>query len=345
MVALLLALLVTQGASTVLPYPWQAGAGDFVLINGQRCSLLFWDTSIPAEALLEERERQALEELRREIQEKWEGAEPEVQRELVKRYLTFQASARSGKFLLEQARSYHYQHLRVACGKSVVRGAFLLFPQMAGFALVTFYEPTAASIVVVSYMPNSKKMVEEIKAFWEAYGAELEKLDPEESGDENVLPEEVRSALKEFQKRQEQGKKARITFTDVNGILLPGCPTECPPGAFPAAWGNLTTEERLAFSALLGLLARAGGEDSWECFGLSPKLFGMDFLWPKELGENPVAGFQGKLTPIHPGPLPITFSRPEASLARELFGRENWELPALEGELKDVLKALRRAVR
>lgn len=54
--------------------------------------------------------------------------------------------------------------------------------------------------------------------------------------------------------------------------------------------------------------------------------------------------FQGHLSRLTPGPLSRTFTRPDAAVARDLFGREDWEPSQLDGQLKDVVRAIRTAL-
>lgn len=234
-----------------------------------------------------------------------------------------------------------YQHVRVACGESVVRSDFALFPHAAGYALVAYYPPTNAHLVFVDYAPKAKEVAEDLAAFVEAYWDDLNQARSEEE-----LPRPFRNALqaprKEAQQRLEKG---RIRFTDFNGIYLPGCPGRCPPGTLAEAWSRLAAEERRAFAPLLGLLVRVGANPGPLIEKESFMLHGTETGWPEEFGDKPVGPLEGRLTSLSPGTLPFsTFARPDAAVARHLFGPENWEPPLLDGKLRDVIKAIRKAV-
>ncbi len=73
---------------------------------------------------------------------------------------------------------------------------------------------------------------------------------------------------------------------------------------------------------------------------------------PGRTGSSPLAlrtvtygPLEGHLSRLTPGPFRRTFTRPDAAVSRDLFGREHWEPPILKGQLKDVLEAIRKALR
>ncbi len=340
MTILLLALLAAQSSATVLPYPGVWARGELGLIDGRRCSLFLWDGAAVAASLLDTNEREVLAQLRQEIAQQWQEGDRPAQAGLLRRYLDLMQAPNQRSFAPLQLRRLTYQHLRVACGETVVRSGFVLFPHAAGYALVAYYSPTNAHLILVDYAPKAKEVAEDATAFLEAYRSELEQASSEEE-----LPRAVRGAWAEHQKRQQRLEKGRIRFTDFNGIYLPGCPGKCPPGTLADAWSRLAAEERLAFAPLLGLLARAAANPG-ELSGRSGLvLFGTEAAWPEEFGDNPVRPLEGSLARLTPGPIPSTFTRPDAAVARDLFGREDWEPPSLDGKLHDVIKAMRRALR
>lgn len=340
MTRLALLLFAAQASAPLLPYPGVVVTGEFKTADGSRCTLLVWDGGAVAVSLLGTSEREAFENLRKEIQQRWEGGDRrEVQAPLLRRYLDLMQPSDKRGFAPLALRKLTYQHVRVACGESVVRAGFALFAQGAGFALVASYPATGATIVLVDHLPRAKEVAQEAQAFFETYREELEKASAEED-----LPRPVRNALAGLTRQRQRAERGRIRFVDFNGHYLPGCPEECPEGALKHAWSQLEPEERRAFAPLLGLLARAGGEPG-SMAGAGAILLGTPAAWPEELGTNPVGGLEGELVKLTPGPLPKTFSRPSPIVARDLFGREDWQPPLLEGQLKDVIKAMRKAVR
>ncbi|MGQ9836042.1 MAG: hypothetical protein ACUVRQ_08720, partial [Thermoanaerobaculaceae bacterium] len=337
-----LVLLVAQAAAPPFPYPGKVAAGEVELADGRTCSLLFWAGDPIAVSLLEKSEKEALASLLREVQEQWGDEVPfRVEAGWVKRYLTLSWPGGRPSVMPLSMRFMKYQHLRLACGETLVRGNFLFFAQAAGFALVAYHQPTNAYLVLVNYLPKAQEWAEDMEAIVKAYRGELEKVKSE--AEQEKLPKEVRQSLNEYRKRQEQRERGRIRFVDLNGLYLPNCPGQCPPGSLADAWSRMGVEERKAFAPLLGLLARAGGE-STRVEGPEVFLIGTEEAWPKEFGENPVRGLKGELVKIFPPRGFLTFSRPGAALAVDLFGRQDWEPPQVDGQLKDVIKAMRRAL-
>lgn len=340
MTVILLALLTTHASTTVLPYPGVLATGELRVADGRRCSLLLWDGAAVAASQLEPAERDALAELLREVRQRWEGGDRrEVQARLLRRYLDLMQPPSQRTFAPLTLRKLTYQQLRLACGESTVRSGFVLFPHAAGYALVAYYSPTNAHLVLIDYAPKAKEVAEDMAAFVESYRNELQQASGEEE-----LSRAVRGALAELKKGQERREKGRIRFADFNGIVLPGCPGQCPPGTLADAWSRLTPEERTAFAPLLGLLANAGAEPG-SIGGLGLAVLGTPTAWPEEFGENPVGGLARELVKLTPGPLPRTFTRPDAAVAHDLSGREDWEPPSLDGQLNEVIKAMRRALR
>lgn len=341
MMVLSLIVIAAQGTAAVLPYPGVVVTGEFRTSDGRSCSLAMWEGTAIDRRLLADAERKELDSLLKEIQQRWhDGDLRGVQVPLLRRYQDLTSPpGRTGSSPLA-LRTVTYQQVRVACGERVVRSGFALFPQAAGYALVAYHPLTNALLVLVDYAPKAKEVAEDLTAFLEAYRRDLEQASGEEE-----LPRVVRDALVELKKRQQRGEKARIRFADVNGMYLPGCPGQCPPGTLADAWSRLAAEERRAFAPLLGLLARVGANPGELSARPAPILYGTETAWPEEFGDNPVAPLKGQLTRLTPGPLPRTFTRPDAAITRDLFGREDWEPPILEGQLKDVLKAMRKAVR
>lgn len=343
MIILVLLLVAVHASAGVLPYPGEAATGEFKTADGRRCSLAMWNGSAIDPRLLADTERKELTSLLKEIEQRWEGGDVrKVQAPLLLRYLQFgQPPSRKG-FAPLAGRTVAYQQLRVACGDDVVRSGFAFFPHAAGYALVAYHPLTGAHFVLVDYAPKAKEVAEDAMAFLETYRGELEQATSEEE-----LPRAVRDALAQFTKKGHQRReKGRIRLADVNGLYLPGCPGQCPPGTVADAWSRLAPEDRRAFAPLLGLLSRAGANPGK--LGGHPALFlyGTEDAWPEELGDNPVGLVEGQvLTRLTPGPLLNTFTRPDAAVARELFGREDWEPPQLDGPLKDVIKAIRTAIR
>ena len=343
MTILALTLLAAQAAAPPFPYPGQVVAGEVELTDGQICSLLFWDAAPIATSLLEKSEREALATLLQEIREQWADEVPlRVEAGWLKRYLGLKQPTNRPAFAPFSFRGMGYEHIRLACGERLVRGSFLFFAQAAGSALVAYHQPTHAYLVLVDYLPAAQEWAADVEAIIKAYRGELEQVKSEE--EVGKLPQEVRQTLSEIRKRQEQREKKRIRFADFNGIYLPNCPGQCPQGSLADAWSRLEAEQRQAFAPLLGLLARAAGEETRVEGPGGLQLFGTPDAWPKEFGENPVRGLKGELVRILPQKGGLTFSRPEATVAVDLFGRRDWEPPQLDGQLKDVIKAMRRAL-
>ncbi len=340
MTILLLALLAAQSSATVLPYPGVWARGEIGLIDGRSCSLFLWDGAAVAASLLDTNEREVLAQLRKEIAQQWQEGDRPAQAGLLRRYLDLMQPPNQRTFAPLTLRNLAFQHLRVICGETVVRSGFVLFPHTAGYALVAYYAPTNADLVLVDYAPKAKEVAEDATAFVEAYRAELGRASSEEE-----LPRAVRDALAEHKKGQQRLEKGRIRFADFNGIYLPGCPGQCPPKTLADAWSRLAAEERLAFAPLLGLLARVGANPGELSGGPGLVLFGTEAAWPEEFGDNPVRPLEGRLARLTPGPLPRTFTRPDAAVALDLFGGEDWEPPSFDGQLNDVIKAMRRALR
>ena len=238
-------------------------------------------------------------------------------------------------------RAVTYQHVRVACGEDVVRSGFVLFPHAAGYALVAYHPLTNAHLVLVDYAPKAKEVAEDATSLLETYRAELE-----QAGGEEDLPRAIRDALAEFKKKgQQQMEKGRIRCADVNGLYLPGCPGQCPPRTLAEAWSRLAAEERHGFAPLLRLLARVGANPGELNARPAPILFGTAPAWPEEFGDNPVRPLEGHLSRLTPGPFSRTFTRPDAAVAQDLFRRDDWEPPQLDGQLKDVIRAIRTALK
>ncbi len=341
MMILALVLVAARATVSVLPYPGVVVTGEFKTSDSARCSLAMWHGSAIDRRLLAEGERKALDSVLKEVEQRWHGGDVRsVQAPLFVRYMELASPAGTTTFAPLAHRMADYQHLRVACGETVVRSGFVLFPHAAGYALVAYYSPTNAHLILVDYAPKAKEVAEDATAFLEVYRAELEQASSEEE-----LPRAVRDALAEHKKGQQRLEKGRIRFADFNGIYLPGCPGKCPPGTLADAWSRLAAAERLAFAPLLGLLARAAANPGAIAGRPGLVLFGTEAAWPEEFGDNPVRPLEGSLVRLTPGPLPSTFTRPDAAVARDLFGREDWEPPSLDGQLNDVIKAMRRALR
>lgn len=335
-------LATAQAAAGVLPYPGKVVSGEFATADGRSCTLLFWHGRALDRQLLKQSERQQLDAVLDETRRRWLQADRREQARLVSRYLQFSMPAGKHHLNVLLFRGITYQHLRVACGEAEVRAGFVLFPQLAGQALMVYYPPTQAFIVFVDYAPRAKEVAaevaEDIEALVKAYRDDLERATSEEE-----LPRPLREAAADFRKAQQRKEKGRIRFADFNGIYLPNCPGQCPPGTLAEAWSRLASEERRAFAPLLGLLAKAG-EDPGSIAAPGVFLHGTAAAWPEEFGDNPV-----DLKELTKELLPLgqktSFSRPDPALARELFGRDDWEPPQLDGPLKEVLKAMRKALR
>ncbi len=329
------AALLFAVSSGIMPFPGAAYTGSVIREERAACHVWLWEGMAPKLSALDQNERRQLQGILKEIEDNWDRAlDWPSKARLMKPYLEFVSPARRGMF--EPDRDVTYQVFTLTCGSDKVRGVQALFSFLEGGILVLGHPASGSYLVVGEYQPQAEEERRLLGQFLNQYKAELEQAESPES-----LPAEIKKDYVALQRQFEAKETKRVLFWDVNGMLLPSCPSSCPQGMIRYALHQLPQEAHNAFTAFLArydALRVKTAEGDVKGGRISAVLE----TWPDELGKNPWLGSRLELKRAHKEL--VTFAPPSREFVEELWGGKKALLPEFDGNLAAIIKTMRKSV-
>lgn len=337
MVGICNAILLLLAGWGIMPFPGATYTGRVISKERPVCQVWLWDGVAPKLSALDEEEKRRLETTLKEIEEKWvEAHDWPSKARLLKPYLNIVFPKTASMF--EQHRDVKYQSFAISCGSVQVRGAQALFSFLEGGILVLGHPVSGAYLIIAEYQPQAEEQRRLLAQFFNQYRAELERAEAPES-----LPAPIQKEYIAMQAEFEVKETKRVRFWDVNGILLPACPGQCPQGTIRYAVDQLSQEARDSLTAALSIYdAVKSNIENEESPATGGGISAVLETWPSELGKNPWLGATVELKRTHSEK--VTFSPPPPEIAQRLWGTRRTLFPEFDSDLNKIIRVMRKSL-